>query len=149
MSTAPRPVMERLVEKVSINPETGCWDWAAYITPEGYGSFFYRGRRNGLAHRAAYTETVGEIPEGMHIDHLCRNRACCNPSHLEVVQPRVNYLRGVGPTAVNAEKSECSRGHAFDEANTYWRPKGDGRDCRECRRSHGRARRSRAMAVAS
>lgn len=83
------------------------------------------------AHRFAYMVHVGPIPDGLVLDHLCRNRACCNPLHLEPVSNRTNVLRGVGGPATNIAKTDCVRGHPFDEANTRIDSKGH-RQCRTC-----------------
>lgn len=88
----------------------GCWDWAGFKLPNGYGRVAFRGRV-WLAHRAAYTLAVGEIPEGLTIDHLCRNVGCIRPDHLEPVTQQVNSNRGIGPSAVNSRKTHCKRGH--------------------------------------
>ena len=106
---------------------TPCVIWHMYIAPNGYG----RAGRNKQAHRMIYEQTKGAIPEGMTIDHLCRNRACVNPDHLEAVPSGVNVLRGIGVTARNAVKSHCLRGHLFDEHNTI-RLRNGGRACRKC-----------------
>jgi hypothetical protein len=91
-----------------------------------------------LAHRASYEAFIGPIPDGMTIDHLCRNRKCVNPSHLEAVPMRVNVLRGVGVTAKNAVKTHCVNGHEFNDQNTYSDSKG--RSCRACKRERFRDR---------
>jgi len=96
-------------------------------------------RRNGrivLAHRAMYELIKGEIPSGLQLDHLCRNRACINPSHLEPVTCRVNLLRGKTHAAANALKTHCKHGHPFDSENTVI--VSDGRSCRECGRIRAR-----------
>jgi hypothetical protein len=80
---------------------------------------------------------VGPIPEGLVIDHLCRNRGCINPTHMEPVTNAENVLRGEGPTAVNARKTHCKRGHPFDDVNTYVYAKG--RACRMCHQLRQRA----------
>jgi len=89
-----------------------------------------------LTHRVAYEAFVGPIPEGLQIDHLCKQRACCNPEHLEPVTCRENLLRGDTLTAAEASAAHCKRGHPFDEANTYLRADRPGvRGCRACRNS--------------
>lgn len=90
-------------------------------------------------HTVAYIEKHGAIPEGMVLDHLCRNRACINPDHLEPVTQRENILRGEGVAAKNAQKTHCKHGHQFTKENTYlYQGK---RLCRECRRLHEKAHR--------
>lgn len=87
--------------------------------------------RHVYGHRFVWELLVGPIPSGMHIDHLCRNRACVNPAHLEVVTAAVNVRRSpVAVAAINARKTHCSRGHSLDDAYTD----GRGRRCRPCTR---------------
>ncbi|QKN87687.1 HNH endonuclease [Streptomyces phage Cumberbatch] len=109
-----------------------CWTWTAAINNRGYGTF-----RDGAtvvgAHRWSYEQLVGPVPAGLELDHLCRNRACVNPAHMEPVTHRTNTLRSDGPTARAARATHCPRGHAYDTANTYRTPDG-WRRCRACRR---------------
>lgn len=84
-------------------------------------------------HRVAWETLRGPIPDGMQLDHLCRQRACWNPDHLEPVSPRENVLRGVGITAMNAKKTHCPQGHPYDDANTGITSTGK-RRCRACGR---------------
>lgn len=117
-----------------------CIVWPGRVGAEGYVSVWLDGRPQ-LAHRLVYEQRYGPILAGLHIDHVCRNRACLNPEHMEAVTPKENVLRGVGPSAVNRRKTHCSKGHAFDAANTfYYRATsgGLGRGCRICRRDAGR-----------
>ncbi len=122
-----------------------CWAWTAASAGKGYGKYTipYRdgtGRsKHVYAHRHAWAVLVGEIPEGMVIDHLCKNRKCVNPDHLEVVTTRINNLRGAGFAHTNARKTHCKSGHEFTEENT--RHSSNGRACLTCHRAWDRARR--------
>jgi hypothetical protein len=122
--------MERLLSKIKI--VDGCWVWQGYLTQSGYGQVQH-GSKLEYVHRIFYRHYKGQIASGLHVDHLCRNRACSNPEHLEAVSPRINTLRGVSSPAVNSRKTVCKRGHALDAANTYRYPNGN-RECRTCKR---------------
>ena len=117
--------------KVGVCEVTGCWLWKAQISSTGYGVY-----RSKPSHRFAYTALVGEIPDGLQIDHLCRNRACCNPGHLEPVTCRENLLRGETLAAANAAKTHCPAGHPY--AGDNLKIKRGGRCCRECERARSR-----------
>lgn len=125
-------LVARLSSKFTIDDD--CWNWFGAMLPNGYGSI-QRDRRQTGAHRAMFELLRGPIPDGMVIDHLCRNRRCVNPAHMEPVTSRVNVLRGEGHTARNAKKTHCVHGHPFDAENTYevvvrgrvWR------QCRACK----------------
>jgi hypothetical protein len=131
------PDAKRFWSKVSLGD--GCWNWQAASDARGYGGFHRT--INGvhtqcMAHRVAYELLVGPIPDGLELDHLCRNPRCVNPHHLEAVTHRVNALRGISSTAKNAVKTHCDKGHPFDERNTYWTTNQGlpSRRCRECRK---------------
>jgi hypothetical protein len=130
--------MDRFMSKIQV-AEDGCWVWSGYLLPGGYGTLSVYGR-TVLAHRFAYTELVGDIPPGLVIDHLCRNRACVNPDHLEPVSMRENLMRGEGLAAANVTKKACPSGHAYDVANTYTDRTGR-RHCRTCHRGREVTRR--------
>src|SRR3990167_2682493 len=109
-----------------------CWLWTATKTRTGYGHLRSQPWRGETTHRFFYELLVGPIAEGLELDHLCRNRACVNPLHLEPVTARINTLRGLGPSARNARKTHCARGHEFTEENTYHHVP-EHRACRACR----------------
>ena len=115
--------------------EDGCHIWTGTISSTGYGRY---GRE--YAHRVA-VQRDGRDPSGMQIDHLCRNRRCVNPEHLEVVDARTNLLRGYNPAANAVRTNICFRGHEFTPENTYYRIDGA---CRQCRRCHADRQRSYA-----
>lgn len=121
----------------SYRPELGpCWIWTA-ATHGGYGTFWYENHTKSQAHRFAYELLVGPIPDDLQLDHLCRVHGCVNPAHLEPVTSKINCLRGESFAAINATKTHCSYGHAFDSTNTKERKSG-GRDCRICQRRWAR-----------
>lgn len=124
-----RPPQERFWEKV--DKSGSCWLWTAGKA-YGYGSFRVDGRSRG-AHVLAYEWLVGPVPVGLQIDHLCRNRACVNPEHMEAVPQSVNILRGESPPALNAEKTHCVHGHLLAGSNLYVHPRTGYRSCVLCR----------------
>jgi hypothetical protein len=114
-----------------------CWEWTGARNQFGYGQIG-RGRDNLLvAHRASWEMLRGEIPDGLQLDHLCRNPPCVNPWHLDPVTQRVNLLRGETLTARNAAKTECPSGHPYTPGNIYW-DQGH-RTCRTCKMARSRA----------
>lgn len=133
--------------------DTACWEWTAYIMPNGYGRFRSggnspRGPEWGLAHRWSWTLYRSPVSENLHLDHLCHtadslcpggaclHRRCVNPDHLEPVTPRENLLRSpLTRTSICAARTQCPQGHPYDEINTYTGPEG-GRQCKICRSMH-------------
>ena len=124
------PVLERFWAKV--RKTDTCWEWTAQRN-WGYGRFALTHRKMVRAHRFSYELHKGPIPQGLVIDHLCRNKACVNPDHLELVTNRENVLRGVGTSAVNAKKTHCKRGHHLSGDNLYVNPRDGSRHCRSCK----------------
>jgi hypothetical protein len=129
-----RPAAERLWEKV-VKTEAGCWIWLGHENGHGYGRITVDGKQL-LTHRFAYELLRGPIPDGLQIDHLCRNRRCLNPDHLEPVTNRENKMRS---PQVGTE-THCKHGHEFTHENTYTHGK-SGRSCRACHRDRERVRR--------
>lgn len=113
----------------------GCWEWQGMINQDGYGLISVKGKRV-LAHRWAYEAFIGPIGDDLTIDHLCRNRRCVMPDHLEPVTRRINTLRGETVTAQNARKTHCQNGHEFTPENTYIIPGTGSRLCRTCSRAY-------------
>lgn len=140
---------ERFFARVEPSPN-GCLLWTGEVSRKGYGRFILdESRTRVLAHRWAYERERGPIPEGLQLDHLCRNPPCVNPDHVEPVSVRENVLRGVGLTANHARKTHCIHGHEFTPENTYSAPNHGrpSRACRTCRRARKVARGADAVGV--
>lgn len=137
----PKPVAnhmttkDRVLAKIRKDPN-GCWTWLGGINPKGYGTIMIN-YKHYIAHRLVYEFLIGPIPEGLTLDHLCRNRAYVNPEHLEPVTNAENVLRGEGISARNARKTHCKRGHSLEDSYTTLCPSGNiGRICKKCVKYH-------------
>jgi hypothetical protein len=122
-------LQERLFSRLIIDPEPGCLLWTGALSATGYGRITvnYRSRE---VHRLVYEMFAGPAADGMVLDHLCRVRHCANVSHLEPVTDRLNILRGISPSAVNATKTNCLCGREYDGVNVN-----GSRTCSECHRA--------------
>lgn len=128
------PAIERFLEKISV-ADNGCWEWLG-AKSRGYGTLRLN-NKTILAHRFIYEYYNGSICPDLTIDHLCRNRACCNPLHLEQITSRLNILRGIGIAAINFRKTHCPKGHEYTEENTYISPNKK-RSCLTCLKHQGK-----------
>src|SRR5690242_9088754 len=108
---------ELFLRKIELRGD--CWFWIGATTGKSNYGIFWDGKRRRLSHRWVWEYCVGEIPADREIDHLCRNRLCVRPSHLELVTHRENVLRADSPNARNAKKTHCIRGHALTPDNLY------------------------------
>lgn len=132
--------LRRWSERVDASGD--CWEWTGPRTPTGYGRCYFRGNQVG-AHRVAIELLVGPIPSHLEVDHLCRNRSCVNPDHLELVTHRENLRRS---PALAVGKSHCPQGHPYSGENLNERMTPNGRTkktCRVCDRAHNRRYRAR------
>lgn len=126
-----------------VSVEQDCWRWMGSVRGGRYGQFYDpRAKKMQLAHRISFELFNGPPPPGLVIDHICRNKVCVNPKHLRAISNKENVLIGDGPFAVNARKTHCNRGHAFD------RQKQDRgmriRECQKCRTIRQRENRAKA-----
>lgn len=132
----PRPLMERFMGHVHPEPNSGCWLWSGAVSG-GYGTYTWMddGRKvTSLAHRFSYEKHGRAIPEDLQIDHLCRNKLCVNPDHMEPVTARENMLRSSSPAKARARQlsiTHCKAGHLYSGENLIVLKNGY-RACRAC-----------------
>lgn len=139
---------ERIAKKIMPEPTSGCWLWTGSTTTKGYGVLYYRGPGNKYgrrAHAVVYEFFHGPIPEGLELDHLCRNKSCVSPWHLEAVThwencERAKEARNAGIRAVAATITHCPHGHEYTDANTVRAPVTGWRVCKTCRDARNAAR---------
>lgn len=123
-------ILDRFIQKIRVNPDstyegTPCWEWTGFLNHEGYSKWNEMGQYHG--HRVSHVLFIGPIPEGYQVDHLCRNRKCVSPFHLEAVTRRENMAR------MKQHKTHCVRGHEFTPANTLVTKRKGGGEMRRCR----------------
>lgn len=126
-SGLPKQIEDRIIPE----PMSGCWLWLGGLRDKknGYGAVSWEGKIY-RTHKLVFHLLRYVVPSTLTIDHLCRNRLCCNPDHLEPVTQKINVHRGEGVAARNMKKTHCPKGHEFDNENTYtWKNQ---RFCRAC-----------------
>lgn len=133
-------IWQRFEAKIECIPFHTCWEWTAALDRKGYGRFSDGQGKHYIAHRLAYERWCRPIDPNLTIDHLCRNHSCVNPNHLEQVTRGQNVLRGIGPTAINAAKTACIRGHKYTAETTYVYAKTGYRLCKPCQAQKYRER---------
>ncbi len=129
-----KPIKDRLLSKIIVKQSSGCWVYTGAKHNQGYGLISI-GNNMKLAHRVSYEAFVSKIPNGLTIDHLCKNRRCINPEHLEPVTMIENLRRGNGVGVINSRKTACPKGHPFVTITTK---NGRKRFCSECNRIRAR-----------
>lgn len=126
-----RPIKERFEAKV-VRLANGCWQWTGFVDKNGYGHLATSRRKHIRAHIYSFEAKHGPVPDGLQLDHTCRNRWCCNPDHLEAVTQRVNIMRGQAPSVLIHNTGKCKRGHEMTPANTVRHKRGCVAYCKAC-----------------
>ena len=135
-----KTLSDRIFPRIRLTSH-GCWEWTGNKNVKGYGRFWMRGK-DYMSHRVIYEHFKGRVSSNLCLDHLCRNRACQNPDHLEPVTNAINLKRGESFSTLNGNKTHCHRGHEFSKTNTYLTPQGR-RKCRACARLQKQLSRAR------
>ena len=134
-----RNTLQTLLAKLEPITECGCLIWSGPLRRDGYANVNFDNKTR-MVHRVVWELSIGPIPHGMTLDHLCRVRCCANITHLEPVSMAENIRRGVSPSALNARALTCKRGHAFVQENIYTPPGSNRRHCRACRLAWAKTR---------
>ena len=130
-------VLNRFWDKVEIT--NSCWNWSGGKNKAGYGRISIN-HVMVLAHRFIYEIMESKIPRGIVIDHLCRNRSCVNPSHMDITTIGQNCMRGDSPSAINSRKTHCGKGHQYNDNNMRIDPKTKKKRCIICQKEYDRIR---------
>lgn len=124
---------EKYQQRIRINESTNCWEWIGAMRADGYGMAWVIEQKKQLrAHRVVYELLVHKIDGKKVIDHLCRNKRCVNPSHLEEVTSKENTLRGVSTVVSKNKQTHCVHGHELSGTNLYIHKQRGTRHCRQC-----------------
>ena len=123
--------IQKFIKRIKMDLLSDCWNWVGYLSKDGYARISINGIQS-YGHRLSYQYWKGNIPNGLQLDHLCRNRKCVNPNHLECVTTQENIRRGFSIATINSLKTHCKRGHEYTVKNTWYRKDRTGRFCKKC-----------------
>ena len=142
--------IQRIVARIAVT-DFGCWIWQRALDEDGYGRMSFGGRKSLPAHCVAYEAFIGDVPDELELDHLCRNHACVNPWHLEPVTHPENVQRGISGVVNGARmraRTHCKRGHPYTPDNTRIDSRG-ARVCLICKRDWTREKRKKRQEAAA